>query len=202
MVVRARRREGGPDLVLRGLRLRDRAEWEALRAANAGWLAPWEAAPPHVGRTMKFSQVVRTWDREAERGRLQPFAIEVEGRLVGQIHLGPITWGSLRSAGVGYWVAEHVAGRGIGPTALAAVVDHAFVTLGLHRVEANVRPDNAASLSVVRKLGFRDEGLRSSYMFVDDAWRDHRSFALTVEDLAGASLLESWNASAVQITPM
>ena len=51
----------------------------------------------------------------------------------------------------------------------------------------NIRPENAASLAVVRKLGFRDEGLRPHYLHIDGAWRDHRSFALTAEDLAGGS---------------
>ena len=73
---------------------------------------------------------------------------------------------------------------GLAPLALAGLVDHAFYGLGLHRVEVNIRPENAASLRVVTKLGFRDEGLRRGYLHIDGAWRDHRIFALTAEDLA------------------
>ena len=60
----------------------------------------------------------------------------------------------------------------------------------LHRVEVNIRPDNAASLRVVSKLGMRDEGVRRGYLHIAGAWHDHRSFALTVEDLAGERVVD------------
>jgi ribosomal-protein-alanine N-acetyltransferase len=187
---------GGPPVILRALRGKDRREWEALRADNFEWLRPWEATSPEpVATGLAFRQMVRLYDREADEGRLQPFVIETQGRLVGQMHLFGIAWGSLRSACAGYWVAESVAGQGIMPLALAAACDHAFVGLGLHRVEINIRPENTASLRVVEKLGFRDEGLRLRYLHIDGQWRDHRSFALTSEDLGRSSLVEHWNHS-------
>jgi ribosomal-protein-alanine N-acetyltransferase len=148
-----------------------------------------------MATVLPYRRLVRHLDREAFAGRLQPFVIESEGRLVGQMHLFGIAWGSLRSACAGYWVAESVAGRGIVPLALAATCDHAFRTLGLHRVEVNIRPENSASLRVVEKLGFREEGLRRSYLHIDGAWHDHRSFALTNDDLEGSSLVEVCNRS-------
>jgi ribosomal-protein-alanine N-acetyltransferase len=190
------RRVGGAAVTLRPLRLRDRRQWEALRAENSEWLKPWEATSPEpLATVMAFRQLVRHFDREASEGRLQPFAIESEGRLVGQMHLFGISWGSLRSASAGYWVAESAAGQGIVPFALAAACDHAFLVLGLHRVEVNIRPANAASLRVVEKLGFREEGLRRRYLHIDGEWRDHRSFAVTTEDLGRHSLVEVWNRS-------
>ena len=60
----------------------------------------------------------------------------------------------------------------------------------LHRVEVNIRPENAASLAVVRKLGLRDEGVRERMLHIDGAWRDHRSFAITVEELHGGRLVD------------
>lgn len=187
---------GGAPVILRALRGKDRREWEALRAQNFEWLQPWEATSPEpVATGLAFRQLVRHYDREAVEGRLQPFVIETEGRMVGQMHLFGIAWGSLRSACAGYWVAESVAGQGIMPFALAAACDHAFLGLGLHRVEVNIRPENTASLRVVEKLGFRDEGLRLRYLHIDGQWRDHRSFALTSEDLGHSSLVEHWNDS-------
>ena len=81
------------------------------------------------------------------------------------------------------------------PLALAAACDHAFIALGLHRVEVNIRPENSASLRVVEKLGFRDEGMRLRYLHIAGDWRYHRSFALTTEDLGHSSLVERWNHS-------
>jgi len=196
--VTARRTDSAP-VVLRALRVQDRREWEALRAENLEWLRPWEATSPEpVVARLAFRRLVRQLDREAADGRLQPFVIETEGRLVGQMHLFGIAWGSQRSACAGYWVAESVAGQGIMPLALAAACDHAFFGLGLHRVEVNIRPQNSASLRVVRKLGFRDEGLRPRYLHIAGEWRDHRSFALTSEDLGRSSLVERWNHSSHQ----
>lgn len=193
--LRVRRPGGRPDVVLRALRGRDRAEWEALRAGNAGWLAPWEATSPLPEGRLRFGQLVRHYDREGRAGRAQPFIIETAGAIVGQMHLSQIVWGSARSGQAGYWVARDAAGQGIAPTALAALVDHAFLALGLHRVTAYVQPDNVASLSVLGKLGFQDEGLRRRALFVDGAWRDHRSFAIIADDLAGESLVRRWNAA-------
>ncbi|MEY9858570.1 ribosomal-protein-alanine N-acetyltransferase [Catenulispora sp. GAS73] len=113
-------------------------------------------------------------------------------RLVGQLTVSSITWGSLRSANVGYWVDETVAGRGITPTAVALAVDHCFRAAGMHRIEVCIRPENAASLRVVHKLGFRSEGLRRAYLHIDGDWRDHEAFALTAEEVPDG-LLARWH---------
>ncbi|NUP47064.1 MAG: GNAT family N-acetyltransferase [Catenulispora sp.] len=123
-------------------------------------------------------------------------------RLVGQLTVSSITWGSLRSANIGYWVDEACAGRGITPTAVALAVDHCFGPAALHRVEVCIRPENAASLRVVHKLGFRAEGLRRAYLHIDGAWRDHEAFALTAEDVP-EGLLTRWHVtrSSTRSTP-
>jgi ribosomal-protein-alanine N-acetyltransferase len=95
---------------------------------------------------------------------------------------------------VGYWIDSAVAGRGIMPIAVAMVCDHGWLTMGLHRIEVNVRPENAPSLRVVDKLGFRYEGLRPRYLHIDGAWRDHVTYALNAEEVPGglrARLLET-----------
>lgn len=123
-------------------------------------------------------------------------------RLVGQLTVSSITWGSLRSANIGYWVDESVAGRGITPTAVALAVDHCFRAGGMHRIEVCIRPENAASLRVVHKLGFRSEGLRRAYLHIDGDWRDHESFALTAEEVP-EGLLARWHVtrSSTRTTP-
>lgn len=194
-VVRVRRSSGNPDVVLRALRMRDRAQWEALREANLSWLRPWEAVSPDAASRMVFRRLVHHYDREGRAGRSQPFCIEVEGRIVGQAQLSQMVWGSARSAQVGYWVSRDVAGQGIAPTAVAALTDHAFHGLGLHRLEAAVHPQNAASIRVMDKLGFHQEGVRRKALYVDGSWQDHLSYAITVEDLAGESAVRGWNRS-------
>ncbi len=195
----------GQHLELGPLRRRDHQEWRSVRRENRHWLEQWEATSPDGrGPDLGYGALVRHYNREARGGRMVPFTVRAEGRIVGQMHLFGVSWGSLLSCAAGYWVAGSVAGRGIAPTALAAAVDFAMGDLGLHRVEVNIRPDNEPSLAVVRKLGFRDEGLRERYLHINGAWRDHRTFALTREDLGGLTLLERFhtnNSSHIGDTP-
>lgn len=179
---------------LRPLRRRDARAWRRVRTANVSWLTPWEASSPEPGPVRTYGDMLRDLRRQAREGRALPFAVEHEGNLVGQLTVGGVMWGSLRSAHIGYWVDQRVAGRGIVPTAVALAVDHCLFTVGLHRIEVNIRPENAASLRVVAKLGFRDEGLRRRYLHIGGAWRDHRTFALTTEDVP-EGLLARWRAA-------
>ncbi|MGE9807791.1 GNAT family N-acetyltransferase [Janibacter sp. G1551] len=195
------RTPGGEDLLLRPLARRDRIEFARLRARNLAWLQEWEATSPVEGAsTVTFNDYVRNQHAEAREGRLLPLVITTaeDGAIVGQLNTSNIVLGAARTCTMGYWVSRSVAGRGIMPTAVAIVADHLMRAEGLHRVEINIRPENAASLAVVRKLGFRDEGLRPHFLHIDGAWRDHRSFAVTTEDLAGRSLMQRLNQQSQQ----
>ena len=181
---------------VRPLRARDGAAWSEVRTRNERWLSPWEGRPPSQrplawstrNSPGVFAAMLRMQRREARAGRLLPFGVTVDGRLRGAVTVAGLTRGAYDGAHVGYWLDEQVAGRGLLPTALALVLDHCFGPVGLHRVEANVRPENAASLRVVRKLGFAEEGLHRRYLFIDEAWRDHLAFALLAEDVPGGLL--------------
>ena len=180
---------------LRPINRKDRDLWVEVRGRNAAWLSPWEATPPRdTGTPMTFAAMVRSLRRQARDGTLLPFVVTYDDVLVGQLTVGGITWGSLCSAHVGYWVDRRVAGRGVMPTAVALATDHCFRTVGLHRVEVNIRPENAASLRVVEKLGFREEGTRVSFLHIAGDWRDHRSFALTAQEVP-EGLLARWKAT-------
>ncbi|GAA1988544.1 GNAT family protein [Isoptericola halotolerans] len=178
--------------MLRPLRRRDGGEWMRLRRLNASWLETWEATTPGVQpEATTFADYVRALSAQARAGTGLPFVVELDGALVGQLTVSSIQYGSLCSGSIGYWVAREHAGRGIIPTAVAMATDYCFLVLGLHRIEINIRPENTASLRVVAKLGFRDEGLRERYLHIQGAWRDHRTFALTSEEVP-SGLLARW----------
>lgn len=159
-----------------------------MRRRDERHLAPWEPGP--VGqwaqRHTPSDWVLRHYAMRAagRRGLALPFVITLDGRLVGQVMVGNVVREPLRSASIGYWVGTHVIGGGVATAATALVVDHCFNVVGLHRVEATVRPENGASLRVLEKLGFRHEGMFRRYLDVDGAWRDHLCFAMTTEDRA------------------
>jgi [ribosomal protein S5]-alanine N-acetyltransferase len=181
---------------LRPLRYRDSRAWSEIRARNIEWLRRWEATPPPSSSAppMTFRQMVRLHSAQGRADEALSWAVTYDGRLAGQLGVSNIIWGSARTGTVGYWVDGALAGRGIIPTALAMAADYCFQVAGLHRLEVNIRPENQASLRVVEKLGFREEGLRKGLLHIDGAWRDHRSFALTVEEVP-ESLLRRWHAS-------
>ena len=193
------RTPSGVAVILRPLRLDDEAAYLAVRRDNVDWLGPWDAtAPRPTPTTRSFGDLVAHHEAEAAQGRSLPFVVEVDGEFVGQLNVSNIVRGSFWSCAMGYWVARAWAGQGITPTAVAMAGDHCFGVLGLHRIEINIRPENVASLAVVRKLGLRDEGLRPRYLHIDGDWRDHRSFAVTADELGGSTLRERLTQSSQQ----
>jgi ribosomal-protein-alanine N-acetyltransferase len=177
---------------MRPPRLRDASSWSALRVRNESWLSPWE---PTSAEPWQVRHSVASWPsalgslrRLARAGVLLPFMITYEDELVGQLTVSNIVRGALRSAQIGYWVDRDHAGRGIVTTAVALATDHCFGPVGLHRVEVDIRPENDPSRRVVAKLGFREEGYLVRYLDIDGAWRDHVTYALTVEDVPGGLL--------------
>lgn len=172
------------DLVLRALRMRDASAWSAVRAANAAWLGPWEATSPDGSLPpASFPSLVRALAHQGRTGTSMPFVLEVRGRLAGQVTVGAIEWGSLRSANIGYWLDARLAGQGIMPRAVAMVVDHCFGVARLHRLEVNIRPENAPSRRVAEKLGLRHEGVRRAFLHIAGDWRDHDSYAITAPEV-------------------
>lgn len=189
-------------VVLRPIRRREEAAWDALRASNYLWTREWDATLPPDGdaRPLPFPAWLRRTSRQAKDGTLLPFGLAHDAgwpqrptdpgksRLIGQLTVSNIVGGSARSAVVGYWIDQQYAGRGITPIAVAMACDYVWQVMRLHRIEICIRPENAASLRVVAKLGFREEGLRPRYLHINGEWRDHRVFALNADEAPGGLL--------------
>jgi ribosomal-protein-alanine N-acetyltransferase len=172
---------------LRGPRLFDGSKWSKLRIRDREYLEQWE---PTAQEGWNERNATLSWPAQwsslramARRGSMLPFMILVNGEVAGQITVGNIVRGSLLSAWIGYWVASDRAGGGVATAAVALLTDHAFRDAGLHRLEATVRPENAASIRVLTKSGYREEGLFKRYLDVAGQWRDHLCFALTTEEV-------------------
>jgi ribosomal-protein-alanine N-acetyltransferase len=175
---------------LRPVRMRDGVAWSRIRLADRARLEPWEPSVEADWTTRHSSAawppVCSSLRTEARYGRMLPFVIELDGRFCGQLTVGNIAHGALRSAWIGYWVSSSAAGGGVATAAVALGLDHCFGPVRLHRVEATVRPENGASRAVLAKVGFREEGRLQRYLDVDGAWRDHLLVAMTVEEVTGS----------------
>jgi ribosomal-protein-alanine N-acetyltransferase len=181
-------------IVLRGIRMRDARALDHELKLNRTWLRTWEATNPSgftFGGDPK--SLIRLLLAQARDSVGIPLIIELDGALVGQLNVSSLVYGSLSSGQIGYWIAERAAGRNVTPAAVAMATDYCFSALGLHRMEICIRPENAASLRVVEKLGFRYEGLRRRYIHINGDWRDHFAFALVREDVP-EGVLNRWRA--------
>jgi len=176
------------DVYVRSIRPRDARQLGLQLKRNRSWLEKWEATIPGDSALPSAGTIVRSLLRLARHDQAAPFVIEHQGKVVGQITVSGLSFGSLASGSIGYWISEDVAGRGITPTAVALVADWCFTGLGIHRIEICIRPENESSLRIVRKLGMRYEGLRRRYIHIDGDWRDHFCFAVTIDEVPGGLL--------------
>ncbi len=160
---------------------RDREEYLALRRRSALFLRPWEPRPT---ATSMANQRFAEWVASARDGRHEKLLIcRIDGgTILGAVNLNEIIRGPAQSAYLGYWVGVRHARRGYMTEALQLALRHAFRTLRLHRVEANILPTNRASLALIRRAGFRREGYSSKYLKIAGRWADHERWALLVED--------------------
>ncbi len=158
---------------------KDRRELLALAASSRELHTPWISPPttPHM-----FKIYLRRTQRDDHEG----FAIcrRDTGAIVGVVNVNNIVRGNFQSASLGYYAASAHAGQGFMREGLLQVKKHLFVDLGLHRVEANIQPGNAASIALVRRCGFVREGLSPNFLFINGAWRDHERWA-AIADRAG-----------------
>ncbi|MFF5495801.1 GNAT family N-acetyltransferase [Streptomyces aquilus] len=155
----------------------------AAYVANRKHLEPWEPHRPEdfftvAGQRIRLDERLRQF----AEGRIVPWHLESEGRIVGAITLTGIILGPFRSAYLGYWIAADQQGRGLATAAVERVSRAARETVGLHRIEATTVVDNAGSQRVLEKCGFEPIGLAPRYLHINGAWRDHRMFQKILHD--------------------
>jgi ribosomal-protein-alanine N-acetyltransferase len=105
-----------------------------------------------------------------------------DGAIVGGAALSQIFRKAFQNAYLGYYLAEKYTGRGYMTEAVELVLRYAFKELKLHRVEANVQPENLASIAVLHRCGFKRDGYSPKYLKIGGRWRDHERFAIIVEN--------------------
>jgi [ribosomal protein S5]-alanine N-acetyltransferase len=164
-----------------GVRLRppDESDREAFLAAarrSRELHHPWTPAPD------TDEAYDRYLSRAAQPNQSCLLVVTDDERLAGVYNLSEIVRGAFQNAYLGYYAFAPLAGTGLMRAAMPLVFAHAFDELGLHRLQANVQPENARSRALLEATGWREEGYAPRYLFIDGAWRDHVLYAVTVED--------------------
>jgi ribosomal-protein-alanine N-acetyltransferase len=170
---------------LRPARHSDWRAWASLRAESRSFLIPWEPSwnSDALGRAA-FRRRLRSHEAEWQRGAGYSFLLfrSDDDTLLGGVTLSNVRRGVAQSASLGYWIGEGFARQGFMTDGLTAVLDFAFERLALHRIEAACLPDNDASQSLLRKIGFKEEGYSRQYLRINGRWQDHRLFAVLQDD--------------------
>jgi [ribosomal protein S5]-alanine N-acetyltransferase len=155
----------------------DQREFVSLMRKSRSFHRPWASAPTDEERFAAYLADARRRDFEAM------LVCRYEDRaIVGFFNLSQITRGYLQSAYLGYAVGKPYARHGYMREGLELVLRHAFQTLRLHRIEANIQPGNHASIALARGGGFRREGFSPRYLKIGGRWRDHERWAILLED--------------------
>ena len=169
----------------------DHGEFVSLMKASRSFHRPWASAPTDEDRFAAYLADARRPDFEA-----MLVCRQQDRAILGFFNLSQITRGYLQSAYLGYAVGKSYARQGYMREGLDLVLRHAFLTLRLHRIEANIQPGNHASLALAQGAGFRREGFSPRYLKIGGRWRDHERWAILVDDWRnrtdGAGPLVGW----------
>jgi [ribosomal protein S5]-alanine N-acetyltransferase len=166
----------GGRVSVRPLAAGDRDEFVALARASVGLHHPWYTMPT---TREQFQAYLAKFRQPSTEGFL--VCVRDGGSMAGLITIDSIVRGRFQSASLSYAAFAPAAGRGYMSEGLALVLRYAFTELRLHRLEASIQPANQASLRLVRRLGFRQEGFSPDMLFIDGAWRGHERWAVTRE---------------------
>ncbi|MFH8370482.1 GNAT family N-acetyltransferase [Streptomyces sp. NPDC018031] len=172
----------GPRVAVRHVRRQDYDELTALAQESAAMLSRWLGARENTVEA--FESRLRRFEGPSHEGFV--ICLRGTGAILGGVNINDIVRGALQSGTLGYTAYSSTTGRGYMTEGLRLVIRHAFDGLGLHRLEANIQPDNTPSRNLVRRLGFQREGYSAAFQFINGAWRDHERWAITAET-AGAA---------------
>jgi [ribosomal protein S5]-alanine N-acetyltransferase len=167
----------GPRVHLAFPRRADEREVLSLYRRSCPFHQPW-TAPPRT--PVQFAHYLARCRRSDFIGLL--LRRRADDALLGAVELSQIARGAFQSAYLGYHIGAPFARQGYMREGLGLVLDYAFRQLRLHRLEANIQPENVASIALVQTLGFQREGYSPRYLKLGGRWRDHQRWALLAED--------------------
>ncbi|MBV9260766.1 MAG: GNAT family N-acetyltransferase [Pseudolabrys sp.] len=175
----------GDGVYLRAPQMADFSEWASLRERSRAFLTPWEPIWPSDDLSRgAFRRRIKRYVEDQRSDQAYAFLIFRSGdnALLGGLTLANLRRGVAQAASIGYWVGEPFARRGYMSAAVRALIPFSFGSLRLHRLEAACIPDNAASIALLEKTGFRREGYAREYLCINGVWADHLLYARLKND--------------------
>ncbi len=175
----------GETLTLRAPKISDFDQWVDLRLASEPFLRPFEPSWSASELTRRsFRKRLDFYKRSSRDGTGYSFFLKSRQneQLLGGLTLSNIRYGVISSASLGYWIGQPYARQGHMSEAVQILLPFAFKLLHLHRLEAACLPQNDASVALLQKNGFKQEGIARKYLQINGVWQDHLLFALLEDD--------------------
>jgi len=157
-------------IFLRQPTLQDMEEVQTLYKRSASLHQPWTYPPENYASYLQ------------QEGRYF-VCLEDSQAIIGTFIISGIVRGHFQSAYLGYEAFSPYQGKGFMREGLVLVLKEAFETLNLHRLEANIQPENEASIRLVSSAGFVKEGFSKNYLNIGGfGWKDHERWAFINEN--------------------
>ena len=175
----------GERVFLRPPKRRDALKWQKLRMSSKRFLVPWEPSWDASSCTRRaYLRYFKNSNYLANMDRAYSFLIfkTDDKTLLGGINIGNVRRGVSQSASLGYWIGEKYSRNGYMKEALKILIPSLFVDLRLNRIEAATLEENVASKNLLKKIGFKKEGVLRKYLKINGTWRDHILYGLLEND--------------------
>ena len=181
----SRKKLTGNKVFLRPPKRRDALKWQKLRLSSKKFLTPWEPEWDAGSCSRRaYLRYLKNSNYLANMDRAYSFLIfkNEDKVLLGGINIGNVRRGVSQSASIGYWIGEKYAKNGYMLEAIETLLPSLFVDLRLNRIEAATLEENIASRNLLKKIGFKKEGILRKYLKINGNWRDHVIYGLLQND--------------------
>ena len=175
----------GERVFLRPPKRRDALKWQKLRMSSKSFLVPWEPSWDASSCTRRaYLRYFKNSNYLANMDRAYSFLIfkTDDKTLLGGINVGNVRRGVAQSASLGYWIGEKHSRNGYMKEALKLLIPSLFIDLRLNRIEAATLEENIASKNLLKKIGFKKEGVLRKYLKINGTCKDHILYGLLEND--------------------
>ncbi len=164
------------NVAIREPNLGDKEKFLSAMQRSQALLHPWVKAPI---TSQEFDEYVQRSQQPNQKSFL---VLDQKENIAGVFNVNEIVRGLFQNAYLGFYVVSDFAAQGYMSAGLKLVLAKVFNELRLHRIEANIQPDNVRSIALIQKNGFRYEGFSPRYLKINDKWCGHEHWAMTYED--------------------
>lgn len=164
------------DLFIKELSLNDENDFIFAMKNSQDLHYPWVRSPTN---REEFLEYFNKFQHPNQKSFL---LLDLDKIIIGVFNVSEIVRGLFQNAYLGFYGVKEHSNKGKMSAGLKIVLNKIFTEIKLHRVEANIQPDNIRSINLVSNNGFKKEGYSPRYLKINGEWRDHERWALTYED--------------------